>query len=74
MHILTKRQWIDKALKEHQSRFHETPDELVDRLLTGFFCMDAPWSKHGNWMTPLEDHIKRQAAPIKEANGRPLEG
>lgn len=61
MHILTKREWIVKALHEHQARFKETPDELVDRLLTGFFCMDAPWSKHGNWMTPLEPPKKHRA-------------
>lgn len=53
MHILTKRTWVDKALKDHQARFKETPDELVDRLLTGFFLMDAPWSKHGTWETPI---------------------
>lgn len=66
MHILTKREWIVKALREHQLRFKESPDELVDRLLTGFFQMDAPWSKHGNWMTPLKVHPQHP-----QANGTP---
>ena len=63
MHILVTRPWLNKMLHIHSEQTKENPHELVDRLLMGFFSMDAPWSKNGTWETPLEP------MPPKRVNG-----
>lgn len=68
MHVLIERQWLVKALTEHRSRTGEDHHALVDRLLTGFFAVDAPWAKNGTWETPFEIAPRRQTK-VNGGNG-----
>lgn len=49
MHILVTRPHLERSLKAHEDRYGEDAHQLVDRLLMGFFSMDAPWTTRKDW-------------------------